>query len=95
MEYKRFKNMVEVLRDITDRENELYDLDIDITNFLDPYMDVVNTLLEEILTEEQQDWFDWFCWENDFGRGGLEAWNKDKKPIVEDIKGLYNEIFKK
>jgi len=35
------------------------------------------------------DWWSWFCYENDFGQKGLEAWDADKKPICYDLKSLW------
>ena len=95
MKYKKFKKIVKTLRDASDKNILLYQLGIDTIEFTPPYHEVIDALLKEILTEEQQDWFDWFCWENDFGRGALKATDKEGNPIVENIKGLYKEIFKK
>ena len=56
--------------------SELYKLNTDLLEFVDPYYKMVSILIEEIYGKRGLDMFDWFCWENDFGQKGLEAFDK-------------------
>jgi hypothetical protein len=40
------------------------------------------TLVTETLLGSESEWLDWYCWENDMGKKGLEAgYDKNIKPI--------------
>lgn len=46
---------------------------IDVFNFVDPYHDIINILIKEIYGDKGLDWFNWFCYESDFGQ---KDWSK-------------------
>lgn len=59
--------------------SDLYKLNIDLIEFVDPYHKIICTLIEEIYGTNGLDWFNWFCWENDFGQKGLEAFDNGNR----------------
>ena len=89
MELERFKTIIETLRDASDRTDQLYKLNVDLIDFTDPYHRVIHQLIEEVYSQEGIDWWSWFCYEKDFGRGEVEAWDKDGNKICYDIESLH------
>jgi len=69
--------------------DELYKHKVDLIEFADPYHQIISTLIREIYGEQGLDWFSWFCYENDYGQGGLEAWDEDKNPICYSHESLW------
>jgi hypothetical protein len=69
--------------------DDLYKSKIDLLEFIDPYHGLIHLLIKEIYGEEGVDWFSWFCYENDYGRGTLEAWDADKNPICYSLESLW------
>jgi hypothetical protein len=51
-------------------------------DLVDPYYMIIDRLMKEVYGEEGADWFNWFCFENDFGTKGLEAWDAMKIQFV-------------
>jgi hypothetical protein len=74
--------------------DNLYKNNVDLLEFIDPYHGLINLLIKEIYGEEGVDWFSWFCYENDYGRGGLEAWDTDKNPICYSLESLWEYLEK-
>ncbi len=74
--------------------DDLYKNKIDLLEFIDPYHGLIHLLIKEIYGEEGVDWFSWFCYENDYGRGGLEAWDADKNPIFYSLDSLWEYLEK-
>jgi hypothetical protein len=56
-----------------------YELGIDLINFVDPYHEIVSLLIKEIYGKKGYDWFSWYCYDNDFGTKGLEAYSGKKR----------------
>ena len=78
------------LQKIQKRSFDLYkNYQIDLVNYEEDYELILSTCLKEIFNEDQLDWFEWFCWENDFGQKGLEARDKDGNLICQSWEGLY------
>ncbi len=48
--------------------SELYDRNVDLIEFVDPYHGIIFTLVKSIYGEKGLDWFQWFCYESDFGQ---------------------------
>ena len=69
--------------------DELYKHKIDIIDFVDPYHGFISLLLKEMYGEEGYDWFSWFCYDNDFGQKGLEAWDENKNRICYSHESLW------
>lgn len=97
MDFESFKVIVEQLRNVSDRTSEAYKADVDLIDYNNDFHTIITMLIDELLTKESVDWFDWFCFEKDFGRKkDMKAWDKDRNEICKDIEGLYKLIkFKK
>ena len=94
MEFKQFKEVVDTYQEKSDSVSTAYDIGIDIINYVDDYSKIITILLNELFTEQSIDWFEWYCFENDFGRGGLEARSGDI-PICGDVIELFDIMILK
>jgi len=89
MTYENFASIVETLQKQSDLVNDLYSKKVDLIDFTDPYDGIIRILLTEVYTAEGYDWFSWFCYENDFGTGKLDANDENGNPICYDVKSLW------
>lgn len=94
MTYERFLKVLLSLQKEDRVIKEAYKLGVDMINFVDPYHEIINELIKEIYGEEGYDWFSWYCWENDFGQGGLEANDGKGNPICYSHKSLWEYLEK-
>ena len=74
--------------------DDLYKSKIDLLEFIDPYHGLIHLLIKEIYGEEGVDWFSWFCYENDYGQGRLEAWDENKNRICYSLESLWEYLEK-
>ena len=94
MEYSRFLKVTLALQKENRVVNSLYNNGLDIINFLDPYHMIISELIKEIYGDEGHDWWFWFCYENDFGQGGLEAKDKNGNLICYSHESLWEFLEK-
>jgi hypothetical protein len=92
MEYSKFLEVTLGLQKQDRIIDHLYKKKIDLLDFVDPYHAIINTLIREVYGEEGYDWWAWFCYENNHGQGGLEAWDKDKNPICYSHQSLWEYL---
>ncbi len=98
MTLEKFTEIINILKEESDRLTELYQMKVDLIEFVNPYHSIIETLIREIYGGEGIDWFSWFCYERDFGDKEVGAWDEDGNPICYDIESLWNyleEIKKK
>ena len=97
MTYENFLKVTLQLQKQDKIISNLYKNNIDLLEFVDPYHHIIAELIKEIYGEEGYDWFCWFCFENEYGTKGLEAWDADKNPICYSHESLweYLETLKK
>lgn len=95
MKLEHFEELVNKLKFISDRHDVLYKNGIDLLDYDDSYQNIINILIKEVYGEGGCDWFGWFCYENDFGRKELGAWDDNKNPICQDIKSLWEFLESK
>ena len=69
--------------------DKLNELNMDVMDLVDPYYMIIDRLMKEVYGEEGADWFNWFCFENDFGTKGLEAWDANENPICYSWESLW------
>lgn len=91
MKYERFEKIVLELQEQDKVLTQLNNHNIDLVNFIDPYFVIINELIQEIYGDEGYDWFSWFCWENDFGEGDLDAYDGDE-PICYSVSSLWQYL---
>jgi hypothetical protein len=68
MEYGDFLKVTLGLQQESRVVSDLYDRKVDLIEFADKYHTIISTLLKSIYGEKGLDWFQWFCYENDFGQ---------------------------
>jgi hypothetical protein len=93
MDYKEFESIVSTLREQGEVLSKLYDSKIHIIEFIDPYQQVIATLMKELYGTTGYDWFSWFCYENNFSES-VGAWDENGAPICYDVKSLYDFLEK-
>lgn len=75
MTYENFLKVTLSLQKESLVTKELYKLNVNLIEFVDPYHQIISILIEEVYGKQALEMFDWFCWENDFGQKGLKAFN--------------------
>jgi hypothetical protein len=78
MEYGDFLKVILGLQQESRVVSDLYDRKVDLIEFADKYHTIISTLLKSIYGEKGLDWFQWFCYENDFGQKSCT--DKDGEP---------------
>ena len=68
MEYGEFLKVILGLQQESRVVSDLYDRKVDLIEFVDSYHTIISILLKSIYGEKGLDWFQWFCYENDFGQ---------------------------
>ena len=92
MTYENFSKAILKLQK-QDRELQLLlKHKVDLLDLVDPYQEIIGTLIKEIYGEEGYDWFGWYCYENDYGTRGLKAWDENKKKICYNHKSLWKHL---
>ena len=94
MTYENFLKVITTIEKQDKAVSALYDLKVDLIEWTDPYGTIISELLKEIYGEEGVDWFNWYCYENNFGTGGLQAWDENKNLICYDHKSLWEYLEK-
>lgn len=89
MNLETFTQIIETLQKESETIGDLYERKVDLIEFTDPYHGVISLLLREIYGEDGHDWFSWFCYENDFGKKKMEAWDENENPICYDVESLW------
>ena len=87
-----YKNFLKVTLELQKQDriiDNLHTINVDLLDFVDPYHIIISLLLKEVYGEKGLDWWSWFCYENDFGRGKLEAWDENKNPICYSLESLW------
>jgi hypothetical protein len=53
--------------------DDLNSLNVSLVNFVDPYYDLISRCVEDFYGKDGLGWFEWFCYENEFGE---RDWSK-------------------
>jgi hypothetical protein len=94
MTYETFLKLTLELQKQERIVDNLYENKIDLLEFIDPYHGLIHLLIKEIYGEEGVDWWSWFCYENDYGQKGLEAWDENKNRICYSLESLWEYMEK-
>lgn len=92
MEYSKFLRIILKLQKQSRIMETLYDNKIDLVEFTDLYESIISELIIEIYGEVGYDWFCWFCYENDFGQGTLQAWDENEDLICYSHESLWKYL---
>jgi hypothetical protein len=94
MTYERFLKITMQLKQQDELLSELYTKQIDLVDFVDPYNAVITELIKEVYGDEGYDWWSWFCYENEYGSRGFEAWDENKNLICQSFESLWEYLEK-
>jgi hypothetical protein len=94
MNYDRFLKITLGLQKQDRVIQTLYEQNVNLIEFVDPYHTMISELIKEVYGEEGYDWWTWFCYENNFGQNGLEAWDENKNPICYSYESLWEYLEK-
>ena len=92
MKLEVFTEILNKLKKQSDKQDALYDLDVDLINYSDDLNLVINILLEVYYGKEGADWISWYMWERDPNGASDQATTSDGKPICYDVKSLWEEV---
>ena len=92
MTYNQFLKVVLTLQKQNKAVNNIYKNSVDLTNFLDPYYVIIEILITEVYGELGASWFNWFCFDNDFGHGTLSAKDENGNPICFSFESLWEYL---
>lgn len=73
MKYSDFLKIVLTLQKMDRVLSETNKLNVDLVNFVEPYSEIVDVLIKNIYGEGGLDWFQWFCYESEYG---TRDWSK-------------------
>jgi hypothetical protein len=94
MTYENFLSIILKLKKQGRQVSNLYKQKIDLIEFTDPYNTIIAALFTEIYGEEGWDWISWFCYDNEYGEKGLQAWDENKEPICHSFLTLWEHLEK-
>ena len=92
MKLEVFAEILNKIKKQSDKQDALYDVDVDLINYSDDHTSVINILLEVYYGKEGADWISWYLWERDPLGTIDQATTSDGKPICYDIKSLWEEV---
>jgi hypothetical protein len=94
MTFDKFSDIIERLKRHSEIVNQAYSLKIDLIDFSDDLHRIIDDLVREIYGETGYDWFSWFCYENEYGSRGFEAWDENKNLICQSFESLWEYLEK-
>lgn len=94
MTYETFMKINERLKEQHDVIFELSGKKVDLIEFVDPYHHIISDLIKEVYGVEGCDWWYWFIYDNDFGRGNLTANDENGNSICYNYQSLWEFLEK-
>lgn len=95
MTLENFTKLIVLLKYNSEQVDKAHEIGIDLYEITDPLHRIITMLVEEAYGIPGEDWFSWFCYENDYGEGGLKATDENDNPIMTDIKSLWELLESK
>lgn len=92
MEFEIFLKIIENLKQINDNIQIAYKININLIDFTSKFYETTDLLIKEIYGVNGLLWWEWFIYENNFGEGGLEAYDENKNKICYDYKSLWEHL---
>ena len=97
MEYKLFKQIINLQIAHSQKIDNLYKLKIDLLEAFDEQEKVIDLLWKQVLTADGDEWLGWYLYEKDGISGkprkDFKAHDGDVE-ICKDVKGLYEYLSK-
>jgi hypothetical protein len=94
MKYETFKTITDQLKKQDKVISNLYKNRVDLIDLVDPYHDIIRELFISIYGLEGYDWWNWFCYENDYGAKAFEAHDENGEAICQTLEGVWEYIEK-
>ena len=91
MQLEKFKKIIDSIRESSDRTQQLYKLNVDLIGYDDKLYEAINIMFEDIYGTQGNEWIGWFCYENDYGRHDLQAFDGDNR-ICQTVEDLWEYI---
>ena len=92
MKLEVFTEILNKIKKQSDKQDALYDLDVDLINYSDDHNSVIDMLLQVYYGKDGADWISWYIWERDPNGASDQATTSDGKPICYDVKSLWEEV---
>ena len=92
MKLEVFAEILNKIKKQSDKQDALYDLDVDLINYSDDHNSVIDMLLQVYYGKDGADWISWYIWERDPNGASDQATTSDGKPICYDVKSLWEEV---
>jgi len=91
MKLESFEYLIAKLADSSKKDQEFYNIGLDISNISDPYNQIITHLLRVYYGVEGEDWISWFLYER-LDDGESHAYDEEKNPICYDIESLWKYV---
>ena len=93
MKFKEFKQVIELLKKVSDRAHNAYQIGIDLMDYDEEYHKAITILMKSIFEEEGYDWISWYLYERDgFDGKVLSANDADGNEICHNIESLWDTV---
>ena len=91
-ELKNALDLVQETETFLDEVKEVLHVDIFEIPAIENIYRMFDLLINSHYTDVGQDWIFWWCYENDFGKAGLKAFDEYDKEICRNFDELYEYI---
>lgn len=91
-ELKKALDLVQNMQAFLDEVKEVLHTDVMEVPSIESFYNMFDILIESNYTEKGQEWIYWWCFENDFGKAGLEAYDENNKEICKRFDELYEHV---
>ena len=93
MKLEVFIEVVKLLKEQTERDNAVYKLNIDLTEFVSPLQTIITHLIGSIYGKDGSDTFDWWCYEKEWGtRKDITMTDSNNNVMCETIEDLHQYL---
>lgn len=96
MKKETFIKILELQSEHYKKEQQLYELGVELINLNESIVGAVEMLWSEVLTEEGNSWKDWFMydkyWISGEPRENIQAFDENKNEIIKNVDELYDYL---
>jgi hypothetical protein len=94
MKKNTFIELLSVYKKADNDLRELYQIGFDLSEgkyqLTNHFYEMLRLSILDSYTEEGWEWVSWYIFDSDWGNKGVEAWDKDGKPVAYDLDSLYD-----
>ena len=92
MTYEQFLSIILNIQKADVMNDKLYALGVRLDETLSPLHVAIEILMETYFGKEGAEWISWYCWDNRFGAGGLQATIEDVR-VCHTLESLYEVVM--